>query len=285
MIVSSFRLFQNAEVGGYAIGAFNVYNLEGVMAVLAAAEAEASPVMLQLHPSALKFGGRPLIALCLEAAENSLTQVAVHLDHSNSESEIRLALDAGMGSIMADGSHFAYDQNVEFTAKMSRLVHMQGLGVEAELGRLTGSEDGISVPDYEAKLTNPEQAAEFVQETGIDSLAVCIGNVHGHYRSAPVLDFNRLEEVRRRVHIPLVLHGASGLPDEMIRRAIELGVRKFNVNTEVRDAYVQSLKQDLAGSQTPDLISMMTNAVRSMQVVIRAKIRLFGTDQQNSKLS
>jgi tagatose 1,6-diphosphate aldolase GatY/KbaY len=277
MLTSTLDLLHAANAGGYAIGGFNVYNLEGARAVVAAAEAERSPAMLQIHPSALAHGGSPLIALCMEAARAAGVPIMVHLDHSASPDAIRAALDAGAASVMADGSHLPYEENLAFTVAMAELAHARGAAVEAELGRLAGSEDGLTVPEYEAKLTDPDQAADFVARTGVDTLAVCIGNVHGHYRGAPQLDFARLERLRWTVPIPLVLHGASGVPAPMVRRAIELGVCKLNVNTEMRDAYLVALADVVSTGERPDLLELMSAATDAMQAVVAAKLRLFGS--------
>lgn len=277
MIKPTQTILNQAQQNGYAIGAFNVYNLEGVRAVIAAAEAEASPVMLQLHPASVTHGGKPLLALCLAAAEEAKVPVSVHLDHSASADDIRLALALGITSIMADGSHLDYADNFAFVKAMADLVHQQAGFVEAELGRLSGSEDGLTVAEYEAKLTDPEQAADFVREAGVDALAVCIGNVHGHYRGEPKLDFERLAILRQRVTVPLVLHGASGLPPAMVQRSVELGVCKFNVNTEVREAYLASLKADLTAPKAPDLVTLMQHAIDAMRQVVVGKLRLFGS--------
>jgi tagatose 1,6-diphosphate aldolase GatY/KbaY len=233
--------------------------------------------MLQIHPSALAHGGAPLLALCIEAARGAGVPCAVHLDHSPSPDAIRAALDTGVASVMADGSHLPYEENLAFTAAMAGLAHARGAAVEAELGRLAGTEDGLTVPEYEAKLTDPDQAADFVARTGVDTLAVCIGNVHGHYRGTPQLDFARLERLRWRVPIPLVLHGASGLAASMVRRAIELGVCKLNVNTELRDAYLSALTDGVTAGERPDLLDLMQAATDAMQVVVAAKLRLFGS--------
>ena len=280
MLTSTQTLLAQAQASGYAIGAFNVYNLEGVRAVIGAAEQARSPVMLQLHPQALHYGGAPLLALCQEAARCAPVPVSVHLDHSTAEQDIRAALAAGLTSIMADGSHLAYAENTVFTASMSVLAHEQGGFVEAELGRLSGAEDGLTVPELEARLTDPASAAAFVAQTGVDALAVCIGNVHGHYHGAPKLDFARLAEIRRRVSLPLVLHGASGLPDAMIRQAVALGVCKFNVNTEVREAFVFSLGRVLAANPKTDLLALMAPAIAAMRQVVTQKILLFGSNDK-----
>ncbi|KAM3095931.1 ketose-bisphosphate aldolase [Phormidesmis sp. 146-35] len=278
MLTSTRELLETARRNVYAIGAFNIYNLEGVKAVVMAAEAENSPAMLQLHPSALSYGGFPLVALCLEAARSSTVPISVHLDHSTSADDIRTALTFGMASIMADGSHLPYQQNLEFTREITQLAHRKGAVVEAEIGRISGTEDGLTVAEKEAKMTDPTQAVEFVKATKVDALAVTIGNVHGEYRSEPKLDFARLEKIRHLLgDLPLVLHGASGLPESMISRSIELGVCKFNVNTEVRAAYMKTLKQGLCSSSLKDLVDSMGATIESMQSVIVEKLRLFGS--------
>jgi tagatose 1,6-diphosphate aldolase GatY/KbaY len=232
--------------------------------------------MLQLLPSALQHGGQPLVALCLEAARTATVPMAVHLDHSASAADIQAALTAGLPSVMADGSHLPYPDNIAFTRDMVALARTHQAAVEAELGRLSGTEDGLTIPEYEARLTDPRYAADFVAQTGIDALAVCIGNVHGRYRSEPRLDFDRLAAIRQAVPVPLVLHGASGLPEAIVHRAITLGVRKFNVNTEVREAYIQTLRQRLQAPQTPDLLDVMQSVEAAMQTVVTEKLRLFG---------
>lgn len=278
MLSSTGELLETARRNIYAIGAFNVYNLEGVMAVVRAAEANFSPAMLQLHPSALKYGGSPLVALCLEAARAASVPISVHLDHSTSAKDIQRALAAGMNSIMADGSPLPYEENLAFTREMTKLAHANGAIVEAEIGRISGTEDGLTIAEKEAKMTDPDQAVEFVRATNVDSLAVTIGNVHGEYKSPPRLDFARLERIRSLISIPLVLHGASGLPEHMVSQSIQLGVCKFNVNTEVRQAYMKTLHEEICGSGKPkDLLDVMERAIAAMQVVITEKLQLFGS--------
>lgn len=276
MLSSTSELLHTARRNAYAIGAFNVYNLEGVQAVVDAASLLGSPAMLQLHPSALKYGGSPLVALCLEAARSSKVPIAVHLDHSTSLEDIQSALLAGMSSIMADGSHLPYSENLAFTCEMTQLAHTSGAIVEAEIGRISGTEDGLTIAEKEAKMTDPSQAAEFVRETQVDALAVTIGNVHGKYQSEPKLDFKRLAAIRKEVDVPLVLHGASGLPDTMISQSIQLGVCKFNVNTEVREAYLDVLKSSNSLS-SPDLLELMKKAIAAMQLVVEEKLQIFGS--------
>ncbi|KAL2478890.1 ketose-bisphosphate aldolase class-II family protein [Forsythia ovata] len=274
--LSTKELLLNAERGGYAIGAFNVYNLEGIEAVVAAAEEEQSPAILQIHPSALKQGGIPLVACCISAAEQASVPVTVHFDHGDSKQELLEILELGFDSVMVDGSHLPFKENIVYTKHIAVLAHLKNLMVEAELGRLSGTEDDLLVQDYEAKLTDVNRAEEYIDTTGIDALAVCIGNVHGKYpASGPNLRLDLLKELydlssRKGVH--LVLHGASGLPKDIIEECIKRGVRKFNVNTEVRKAYMDSL----ADSQK-DLIHVMKSAKEAMKAVVVEKMRLFGS--------
>lgn len=277
VLSSTQELLETARRNSYAIGAFNVYNLEGVKAVIDAAEDNNSPTMLQLHPSALKYGGAPLVALCLQAAKDAHVPIAVHLDHSTSAKDIQTALDVGMNSIMADGSHLPYTENMAFTREMTQLAHAKGAIVEAEIGRISGTEDGLTIAEKEAKMTDPDQAVEFVKATQVNALAVTIGNVHGEYKSKPRLDFSRLKRIRQQVSIPLVLHGASGLPESMISQSIHLGVCKFNVNTEVRQAYIQALQEGICRDKPGDLLESMSSAIAAMKVVITDKLHLFGS--------
>jgi tagatose 1,6-diphosphate aldolase GatY/KbaY len=280
MLTSLNELLQKAELANYAVGGFNVYNLEGIKAVVSAAEAEHSPVILQLHPSAFHFQRSPLLVACLDAARSSRVPVLVHLDHTTQADDIEWALRFGVTSIMADGSHGTLEENIAFTSQMADLAHCQGGAVEAELGRLSGNEDGLSVPEYEAHLTDPEIALGFVARTKVDALAVCIGNVHGHYHGEPQLDFDRLARIRKVVSVPLVLHGASGLQAAMVHRAIDMGVRKFNVNTEVREAYLEAMRASLREEKKPDLLDILKDAVQAMQAVVVSKLRLFRSSGQ-----
>lgn len=273
---STKELLLNAERGGYAVGAFNVYNMEGAEAVVAAAEEENSPAILQIHPSALKQGGVPLVACCVSAAEQANVPITVHFDHGTSKQELVEALDLGFDSLMVDGSHLSLKDNIAYTKYISLLAHSKNMLVEAELGRLSGTEDDLTVEDYEARLTDVNQAEEFIDETGIDALAVCIGNVHGKYpASGPNLRLDLLKDLHAlssKKGVFLVLHGASGLSEELIKASIQRGVTKFNVNTEVRNAYMNSLS-----NPKKDLVHVMASAKEAMKAVVAEKMRLFGS--------
>jgi tagatose 1,6-diphosphate aldolase GatY/KbaY len=277
MLTSTKELLEKAQKSAYAVGAFNLYNLEGAKAVVNAAEADRSPAIIQILPHILKYGGSPLIALFLEAADSARVPMSVHLDHCEEPDVIAMSLEAGIQSVLADGSKYAYEENRSFTREMTALAHRQGATVEAEIGRISGTEDGMTVAEKEAKMTDPDQAREFVAATGVDFLAVTIGNVHGTYYSEPRLDFDRLAKVRQRLDIPLVLHGASGLPALMIQRSIELGVCKFNVNTEVRQKYLAFWREYGKTNSKTDLLDCQKASTAAMQEIVAQKIRLFGS--------
>ncbi|KAK8455261.1 hypothetical protein SEVIR_4G115300v4 [Setaria viridis] len=232
--------------------------------------------LLLIHPSALKQGGVPLVASCIAAAEQSSVPITVHYDHGTSKSDLLQALEMGFDSVMVDGSHLTLGENILYTKSISSLAHAKGLLVEAELGRLSGSEDGLTVEEYEARFTDVAKAEEFIDETSIDALAVCIGNVHGKYPSSgPNLRLDLLKDLRAltlKKGVSLVLHGASGLPHELVQECINLGVRKFNVNTEVRNSYLESLKKP-----EKDLIQVMASAKEAMKAVVAEKLHLFGS--------
>ncbi|XP_061362634.1 uncharacterized protein LOC133306347 isoform X2 [Gastrolobium bilobum] len=273
---STKEILNNAEKGKYAVGAFTVYNLEGVEAVVSAAEEEQSPAILQIHPGALKQGGIPLVSCCISAAEQASVPITVHFDHGTSKQDLVEAIELGFSSVMVDGSHLSFNENVAYTEFISLLAHSKDMLVEAELGRLSGTEDDLTVEEYEARLTDVNMAQKFIDETRIDALAVCIGNVHGKYpASGPNLRFDLLKELHDlslKKGVFLVLHGASGLSKELVKECINLGVRKFNVNTEVRKAYMDSLI-----TPQKDLVHVMATAKEAMKAVVAEKMHLFGS--------
>lgn len=253
-LVNSRELLRDAQIHGYAVGAFNVENMEMMQAVVAAAEAESAPLMMQTTPSTLRYASTAIFSAMAQAiAGKAKIPVAIHLDHGDSFELCRQAAWDGYTSVMIDGSKLPLEENI---ALVHRVVQMAGdvpqqPAVEAELGRLGGKEDSLEVKPGEDIYTDPGEAARFVEETGIDSLAVAIGTAHGFYKGKPKLDFERLAQLRDAVPIPLVLHGSSGVPDEDVRRAISLGVCKVNFATELRVAYTEATRQTLSGD--PDL--------------------------------
>ena len=248
-LVTSKELLQNAQKGGYAVGAFNAENMEMVMAIIDAACELNAPVIIQTTPSTVKYASLALYAANVRAAaECAPVPVAVHLDHGSSFALAIGAMDAGYTSVMIDGSHESFEDNVALTRSVVKVAECIGIPVEGELGAVGGKEDDL---EADGGYTNPAEAAEFAERTGVSSLAVAIGTAHGVYKTAPKLDVGRLHEIRKLVSIPLVLHGASGLSDDSIRACIAEGICKVNFATELRMAYTEGVKQVLA--EDPDV--------------------------------
>lgn len=275
MLTSGRELLAQAVREGTGVGSFNTYNLEITRAIIAAAEACGRPVLLAVGAGALRYGGfRPLGALVLAAAEAAAVPVAVHLDHSPDVETLARCREAGFTSLMIDGSPLTLAENIALTRQA---VEAAGdVAVEGELGGVAGDEESSGTQYTDIPMTDPAQAARFMVETGAASLAVAIGNAHGFYKGEPRLDFERLAAIRAAVDAPLVLHGASGIPDDDIRRCIALGVRKINVNTEIRHALFTALGETLAqGPGGYDVTRLFAPALAAMQATVEAKIRLF----------
>lgn len=254
MLLNAKEMLTDAQKGHYAVGAFNIENMEMLQGVLSAAEAEHAPVILQTTPGTLRYADAALFAaLAHAAAEKATAPVALHLDHGSSYDLCVYAAKCGYTSLMIDGSKLPFEDNVALSAQVARLkiTYSQVGCVEAELGKLGGKEDDVS-GDGDC-YTDPEHAATFARLTGVDSLAVAIGTAHGFYKATPKLDFDRLREIRAAVDIPLVLHGSSGIPDSDVQQAIGLGICKVNFATELRAAYTKAVCSTLqADSQIYD---------------------------------
>lgn len=259
-----------------AVGAFTCYDLETATAVLRAAERRGTPVILLI--GARSFAGKDgprLLSALVAAADRSEVEAGVQLDHCPDMDQIDAALELGVAAVMADASKLDFEANVAFVRTAVDRAAAFGAGVEAELGRISGDEDAARAVEGGA-LTDPDQAHEFVQRTGVHCLAVSIGNVHGLYRQPPRLDWARLEAIAARVSLPLALHGASGIPDAMVRRSIAAGIEKINVNTELRQAYLEATREHLpaviAEAQLADLHDAQTAAVEQ---IVDTKLEMF----------
>ncbi|EHY1012982.1 tagatose bisphosphate family class II aldolase [Vibrio vulnificus] len=279
-LISSREMLKRAQLGGYAVPAFNIHNLETVQVVVETASEMGSPVILAGTPGTYDYAGTDyLISICKEAAHKHSIPLVLHLDHHEDLQDIRNKVDHGIRSVMIDGSHHAFDQNIDIVRSVVQYCNRFDASVEAELGRLGGQEDDLIVDSADALMTDPASAAEFVRRTGIDSLAVAIGTAHGLYKAEPKLDFARLEKIRSVVDIPLVLHGASGVPDEMVRRCIELGVCKVNVATELKIAFADAVKGHFAEHpDANDPRKYITPGKAAMKRVVMDKIRMCGSE-------
>ena len=273
--VSTKEMLEKARQGSYAVGAFNAENLEMVQAILAAAEAENAPVIIQTTPGTLKYAGPKCFAgLVSRLARDAAVPVALHLDHGNSYELAETCAREGYTSLMIDGSKLPFEGNVEITRRVVAMAC--GLPVEAELGTVGGKEDGMEArPQY----TDPDEAADFVRRTGISSFAVAIGTAHGVYKGEPKLDLDRLSEVRSRVEIPLVLHGTSGVPEDQVRECIRRGICKVNYATDLRIAFTAGVKKGIAEQpEAFDPKKYLAVGRRAVEDRVRELIRLLGSD-------
>jgi tagatose 1,6-diphosphate aldolase GatY/KbaY len=273
-VLTPFRtLLEDRRAALAAVGAFTCYDVTTALGVIRAAEAREDPVLLLV--GAASFNGRDgrlLVSALLAVARQAQVPVCVQLDHTSDRELISTALASGIGAVMADGSKLTLERNTAFVHAIRAMAG--DTGVEAELGHVEGGED-VAAATRAGALTDPDAAAAFVAATGADCLAVSIGNVHGRYATAPVLDWERLVAIRRAVDVPLSLHGASGLPDADVRRAIELGISKVNVNTELRARYLEELERRL-----PDvrdglrLLELGEAVVAAVADVVSAKLEV-----------
>ena len=277
-LVSSKEMLLRAQAGRYAVGAFNVENMEMVLAVIAAAQELHAPVKLQTTPSTVKYAGLNAYYANVKAAADSVdVPVALHLDHGNSFDLAVQAVRAGYTSVMIDGSHESLEENIALTNQVVAVARPNGIPVEAELGKVGGKEDDL---ETEADTnTDPLQAKEFVERTGIDSLAVAIGTAHGFYVGIPKLDKERLEQIRNVVDIPLVLHGASGLSDQDVVECIQRGICKVNFATELRVAYTDGIKELIKEKpETFDPKPLGKAGMERVKVLVKDRMRVCGCD-------
>ncbi len=296
------ELLTLARKGGYAVGAFNINNLEILQAVVSAGEAERSPAIIAVSEGAIQYAGMPyLISMVRTAAAQTSTPISLHLDHGKDLEVIRSCIDNGFTSVMIDGSEFEFEKNIEVTKKVVEMAKRKGVSVEAELGRLKGIEEKISVSEKEAFLTDPQAAEDFFKRTGVDALAIAIGTSHGAYKfkGEAKLDFERLKEIARKVSIPLVLHGASGvpsavleraerfgaklpgakgIPDEAIQKAIGLGISKINIDTDLRLSFVGALREILTTKPDEfDPRKILGPGREAIKQTVQSKMKLFGS--------
>lgn len=279
MLVSGREILEDAHKNNYAVGAFNVNNMEIVQAIIEAAEETNSPVILQASQGGIKYAGVEYIAeLGKIAARNATVPVAVHLDHGTDFDQVMLCIRHGFSSVMIDGSRFDLEENIAITKKVIEVAHAVGVSVEAELGKIGGTEDNITVDERDATFTSPEEAKRFVEETNVDSLAIAVGTAHGPYKGEPKIDFDRIKTIKELVNIPLVLHGSSGVPAASIEKAVSAGINKINIDTDLRIAFTDAVKDFIR--ENPDSIDprkILGPAKEAMKQVIIEKMHLFGS--------
>lgn len=276
MLVSLKKIIQMAEAGGYCIPAFNVYNIETVMGVIDAAEEAKAPVIMQVYPRLVNEQvGYYIAPVVRAAAEKACVPVCFHLDHGPSEVEAMRMLRWGATGIMIDGSVHPFDKNIELTKHIVDICRAVNVGVEGELGHVGSVND-----DAMEEFTDPVEAGEFVKRTGVDCLAVLVGNAHGHYKKPPKIDIERIKAIREATNgTPLVLHGGSGIPEDQVKAAIAAGIRKMNIGTDVCCAFADGTSETLADPKRSIAVDVfMKKPIATVKQLALEKIQLVGAD-------
>jgi len=284
--INTTSLLKKAQDLGVAVAAFNIHNLETVQAVVMGASEENSPVIIQTTPGTLRHAGISYISSIVKTAATIYDiPIVLHLDHCSSFETTVQCIKNGYTSVMIDGSKLPYDENVALVKKVVEIAHYAGVSVEAELGKIGGTEDDSHLDESEALFTVPEEAKAFVEATGVDSLAIAIGTSHGAYKGEPKLDFERLTKIKNLVDVPLVLHGASGISDENIQEAVKRGICKVNIATELKISMANAIKECFKNNMREnDPRNYMGNAKKAVKEVVKSKIKLCGTSNLANKL-
>jgi len=281
MIANVKELLEKAKAGGYAVGAFNTVNLETTRAIVEAAKELSSPVIIQMTEKTFDYaGGRAIYQLTKNIAEFYAPEIpiGIHLDHGKSFEVVGRAMDIGFGSVMYDGSRKDYVDNLMMTKKIVEIAHERGVVVQAELGNVPYiGEMQMETVDWTKYMTDPDQAAQFVKETGIDTLAVAIGNAHGFFRERSEADYERLSSIAALVDVPLVLHGASDWEDGRVTEVIKRGISCFNVDTATRLAFIGGLREALQSEDETDLRKVLGKGQAAVKEAVKAKILAFGS--------
>ena len=277
MLYTMKEILKDAQERKYGVGYYNAVNLEMVRAYIRAAEDEKSPIIIGTAEGLLKYADFEwIVPILLAGAKKAKVPVAIHLDHAYSFDVIMRALRAGFGSVMFDGSLLDYEENVQFSTEISRIARPMGVGLECELGKVGGLDEGGGVYG-ENVYTNPDLAEDFVERTGADFLAVSIGTIHGVYAEKPTLDLNRLADIRLKIKQPLVLHGGSGLTKDDFRKCIDNGICKVNIYTDIIRGAAKRIHEDSEGLDYPDLMQLTEKAMYEATV---EKIRIFGSNNR-----
>ncbi len=281
-LVSLNEVLLPAQKSGYAVGAFNINNLEAIQAIMEASEAEKAPIIIQASKGAIRYMGvEYAAALGHTAASLARFPVVLHLDHGQDFSIVMECIRNGFSSVMFDGSRLPLEENIAETRRVVEAAHAVGVSVEGELGHIGDPGQVFTDEDRQKAFTKPAEAARFVEETDVDALAIAIGTVHGPYKGEPELDFDLLEEIKKAVGIPLVLHGASGLTNEDLKKAISLGICKVNINTDFMQAFTSRMRNVLEEDrEVYDPRKICGPAREAMVEVMRERIRVLGSSNK-----
>jgi fructose-bisphosphate aldolase class II len=278
-LVPMTEFLPQAKREGFAVGQFNMNNLEFTQGIAAAAKEEQSPFIFGVSEGAMRYMGIDyVVAMAKIAAKESGVPVALHLDHGSSFEVVMKCIQAGFSSVMFDGSHYPFEENIRLTKEVVKAAHAVGVSVEGELGTIGGVEDDLEVDEADAALAKPEEAIRFWEETKVDAMAIAVGTAHGMYKGEPKIHFDIIDAVAKKIEAPIVLHGGSGVPDEAIRRSIQRGVGKINVNTESQVACTQKIR--LLLESNPDMIDprkYLGPGREAIKETVKGKMRLFGS--------
>ena len=284
-LVSMTGMLEKARLGKYAVGQFNINNLEWTKSILTVAQEQNSPVILGVSEGAAKYmGGFNAVAGMVKGLIQDLNitvDVALHLDHGSSFEKCKAAIDAGFTSVMIDGSHHPLAENIKMTKEVVDYAHARGVSVEAELGTVGGNEDGVIGG---IQYADCGECVQLCQQAEVDALAPALGSVHGPYKGEPVLGFVEMEEIGKATQKPLVLHGGTGIPDEKIQRALACGTCKINVNTECQLAFNKLLREFLANpanAEVYDPRKLITPATKGIMAAVTEKMNVFGSVNKN----
>lgn len=283
MIVSTREMLKKAQKDRYAVPAFNIHNMETLQVVAETAFEMRSPVIIAGTPSTITdYAGPDYIKTMAEdAAAKYDIPIAIHLDHFEDVNKIKEAIDIGFKSCMIDASKHEFEENIAIVKDVVNYAHKYDATVEAELGKLGGREDDLAVAEKDSMYTNPDDAVEFVERTEVDSLAVAIGTAHGLYKGEPKLDFDRLSEIRSKVSVPLVLHGASDVPENLVKKAISLGICKVNIATDLKIPFANAVKKYfIENPEANDPRKYMTPGKEAMKTIVIAKIKMCGSENR-----
>jgi fructose-bisphosphate aldolase class II len=283
MLVHIKDLFPEGVVGQFAYPAFNTMNLEITQGIIAAAEEANAPIILETSEGAISYAGlNTLYEIMATMAIKAKVPIALHMDHGRNVEQLKEGIELGYSSVMLDHSALSYEENVRDTKAMVEFAHTEGAWVQGEIGKIRGSEDWVSVSEAEALLTDPEEAAQFVKDTGVDTLACSVGTVHGIIKIrggvTPHVDVERIAAISKLVNIPMVLHGASGVPDDVCQAAIKAGIGIINIDTELRLAFSNALRETLAAQ--PDEIDprhLLKPSIEAVKQAALKKLHAFGT--------
>ena len=282
-LVNMVNMLAKAKEGKYAVGQYNINNLEWTKTILLTAEKNNSPVILGVSEGAAKYmGGFNTIVMMVKGLMQDLkitVDVAIHLDHGSSFAKCKEAIDAGFTSVMIDGSHHPIAENIQMTKEVVEYAHSKGVSVEAEVGTVGGNEDGVIGG---IQYADKDECVRLVNETGVDALAPALGSVHGPYKGEPVLGFKEMLEIKELTNMPLVLHGGTGIPDEKIQKAIECGTCKINVNTECQLAFNKIIREVIANdTEVYDPRKLIGPATKGIEAAVTEKMTVFGTLGKN----